>query len=388
MVAAKNISVLKAFGADPTLADLSEALSSFNLFDAIGATHKELWHSDFLAFLLDPSRNHSLGDEFTKRFLRRAVPELVALDSWENVLVRREHHYVDILVQDESKQVSVIIENKIWSPEAPGQLKWYWESISGENPKWDTYGVFLTPKGVSPTCDRYRPLSYSVVKEILEEVVGAMSGRINGAVKMTIEHYSAMLGRSIVNTSGPEALARELYFKHRDAIKLMDPARWKGWIKSHLEHLIRETSGIEPEASNLEYVRFRVDTWDIAEGLKAGTNNTTGKPLLYFTFYNFEDSLTLYLWISPDTLPEIRTHLRQFGDAEQPVPPFSKSGREGQYYHIYRLDFLTSSDYKTRADDELRAIINRKWRTFYDEDLPRMNDALRDREWFWKAPVS
>jgi hypothetical protein len=50
-------------------------------------------------------------------------PELAEVDSWEHVSARREYKYIDILVQDDEQEVSVIIENKIWSPEAPCQLK-------------------------------------------------------------------------------------------------------------------------------------------------------------------------------------------------------------------------------------------------------------------------
>ncbi len=67
---------LEAFDTDEQLRDLEEALTRFNLFDAIGATHKELWHSDFLAFLLDPAENHGLGDGFTRLFLAEAAPKL------------------------------------------------------------------------------------------------------------------------------------------------------------------------------------------------------------------------------------------------------------------------------------------------------------------------
>src|SRR4051794_20110241 len=175
---------LQALVADEQFKQLRETLVKFNLFDAIGATHKELWHSDFLAFLLDPQQNHGLGDEFTKRLLKHVVPPLAEYDSWENVSVRREYKHIDILVQDDERRVSVIIENKIWSPEAPGQLQWYWKTITGEHPKtWRTRGIFLTPHGRLPMEEEdrkhYRALSYTTVRDILEEVLKAKGDHID-----------------------------------------------------------------------------------------------------------------------------------------------------------------------------------------------------------------
>lgn len=52
--------VLEAFVVEnPELEELEALLSQFNLFEAIGAVRMEVRHSDFLAFLLDPSQKHS-----------------------------------------------------------------------------------------------------------------------------------------------------------------------------------------------------------------------------------------------------------------------------------------------------------------------------------------
>ena len=91
MTAEVSRAELEAFVAGEEFRRLRETLTRFNLFDAIGATHKELWHSDFLAFLLDPGQNHGLGAEFTKRLLRYTHPPLLEFDSWADVSVRREY---------------------------------------------------------------------------------------------------------------------------------------------------------------------------------------------------------------------------------------------------------------------------------------------------------
>ena len=50
---------------------LDTLLDQFNIFEAVGAVHVEVRHSDFLSFLLDPSQNHGLGDIFVKCLLQK-----------------------------------------------------------------------------------------------------------------------------------------------------------------------------------------------------------------------------------------------------------------------------------------------------------------------------
>ena len=51
------------------LAVLEAKISRFNIFEAIGMVRREIKHSNFIAFLLDPSQKHLLGDIFLKRVL-------------------------------------------------------------------------------------------------------------------------------------------------------------------------------------------------------------------------------------------------------------------------------------------------------------------------------
>ena len=379
---------LLAFASDEALKQLEEALVRFNLFEAIGATHKELWHSDFLAFLLNPVQNHGLGGAFTRGLLTYAVPDLRDIASFDEAVVRREHRYTDILIDDLAREISVIIENKIWSPEAPGQLAWYWDTITAEHssPTWNIYGVFLTPKGANPSDPRYRPLSYKAIISILGSVLADNEARLNPSVLLVVQHYIDMLGRFIVGNADTEALARQLYFKHRTAIKLMDPKRWKSSIKDQLQHLVRETHELQSVKSDLEYIRFRSHAWKSAHGLEAGSSNTLGKPPLYFTVTNMEDSLVLQLWITRDVLSEMRARLLQLGESK--VVPFCKPGKEADYWFIYRLDFLTKNDYLTLSDEDLKATIEARWRQFTEDDLPKITDALASADWFWNAPAS
>jgi len=384
-----TIEDLLSFENDARLKQLEEALSKFNVFEAIGATHKELWHSDFLAFLLNPKQNHGLGNEFTKRLMRYVTPPMPEVDSWGDVSVRREYKHIDILVQDEARRVSVIIENKIWSPEGERQLSSYWDAIASEHTDsvWHIRGIYLTPGGQPPSNERdrknYHALSYGEVKDVLSNVLETKRGHLRGDVKLVIEHYVDMLRRFIVGNADPNAFARKIYFEHRLAIQRMNPALWKGLIKGQLEELIKQSPQLKLEDSNLEQVRFTAKEWADAAGLNAGTNIGTSYPMLYFTFSNFEDSLTLNLWVGPTVSAGMRANLLQL--AEQNTPPFCKPSKDAQYYYVYHLPLLKKDDYEKCSDEEMKRVIEDKWHDFTERDLPIILRTLESADWFWNV---
>ena len=51
-------------------AAIESNLNAFNIFEAIGVTKREIHHSAFLSFLLNPAGQHGLNDLFLKEFLK------------------------------------------------------------------------------------------------------------------------------------------------------------------------------------------------------------------------------------------------------------------------------------------------------------------------------
>jgi hypothetical protein len=153
---------LEAFNVDNANLEMLEALmDQFNIFESIGVKRQEARHSDLLAFLIDPRQNHRLGGEFARRFLQKA---LVAaqhldqplspnhLDDWDlgRLTVRREWHFIDILLVDLTNHFVVLIENKIDSSEHSDQLSRYLSIVRDEYPesKWRLVALYLTPGGI------------------------------------------------------------------------------------------------------------------------------------------------------------------------------------------------------------------------------------------------
>jgi len=118
---------------------LESQLAQFNIFEAIGVIRQELRHSDFLAFILNPSQNHRLEDIFLKRLLKRVLLEAdIPIDSnylklspvdidiadLKDAEVRREWKHIDILIHSPSNHLVCAIENKIDSKEHSNQFEY------------------------------------------------------------------------------------------------------------------------------------------------------------------------------------------------------------------------------------------------------------------------
>ena len=129
--------------------------SEFNVLEAFGVSHQELPHSNFLAYLLDPSKPHDQGPVFLTSLLKSLRLEFL-LTSVQGARVRTEaelDHYgrVDILIRLANGQL-ILIENKVLAKEGRCQIGGYqkWLKRQGGPADWPHQIVFLTPEGRQP----------------------------------------------------------------------------------------------------------------------------------------------------------------------------------------------------------------------------------------------
>ena len=138
------------------LARLETRFTKFNVFEALGVARRELHHSSFLAFLLDPSESHGLRELFLRRFLQetvRSAPhpvisaiELDAIDL-KDIEIRREYENIDIFLRDRKNRILVIVENKVGSKQHDDQLERYYVDMTERHPGHRFLGVYLTASG-------------------------------------------------------------------------------------------------------------------------------------------------------------------------------------------------------------------------------------------------
>jgi hypothetical protein len=188
------------------LARLEIGLREFNMFEAVGAVRSELRHSNFLAFLLDPSGNHGLRDAFLKRLLQRAVfgagsitppitvLQLSVLDLMDSV-VEREADSIDIVVSSEKSRLAVIIENKIESDEHSDQLRRYRATAAARFPGCIVLPIYLTLEGDGPTDSSYLPLSYGDVCAVIQDLLRGRGNSLSPEIGGLLRHYIRMFER-------------------------------------------------------------------------------------------------------------------------------------------------------------------------------------------------
>lgn len=168
-----------------------------NIFEVLEAADYEIRHSNFLAWILDPARNHGLGDAVLKPFLSKAKVPLAAVRKITRgeVEVTREWSppgldlRIDILIESASHVICV--EVKWYSGEHSEQLQKYQEAVEAQFPELEKVYVYLTlsgsesgPQGV------YEPMSHQDIADILKKL--NLKGA-NKRVKWFIEQYLEIL---------------------------------------------------------------------------------------------------------------------------------------------------------------------------------------------------
>lgn len=214
---------LEAFVIDnPQLEQLENLVAEFNIFEALGAVRQELRHSDFLAFLLNPTEKHGLGDAFLKQFLTRVLtdaddapisPITVKFANLSGCVVERETQNIDILLYDDATGLVCVIENKILSSEHNDQLNRYFQIAQNRFPSATAIiPIFLTPDGIPPADENspYIPFSYGQVSEIIEYVRQAQESMLGADINTMLRHYVMMLRRHVVSDSDIAKLCQQI----------------------------------------------------------------------------------------------------------------------------------------------------------------------------------
>lgn len=213
-------------------------LSRFNPIKTMGMERMEIRHSAILAWLLDPQESHGLGDRFLKAFLAEALrghdfdTQPSALDvSQADMMdadVRREWQYIDLLILSPRNRWIFIIENKFDSKQHGEQLRRYMETVSASFLRGGNYdvarGVFLTLWEEEPEDERYAPIEYSTICELLGQVAMNGSTPLKSEVNTFLIHYLEVI-REATDMSTErreiEKIARQLYRAHRATLNFI-----------------------------------------------------------------------------------------------------------------------------------------------------------------------
>ena len=387
---------LEAFAVDNEDLERLELLSAeFNIFEAIGAVRQELRHSDLLAFLLDPSENHGLGDGFLRRFLQRAVAGAasqapispVDLDVWEldDVEVRREWSNIDILVVDARNRFVALIENKIDSGEHSDQLRRYWSAVEHEFAGYRMLGLFLTPGEDDPSDGRYLAIDYKMVADVAKRLVELRSSTIGPDVKTVLRHYEQMLRRHIVSDSDIADLCRKLYRKHRHALDLIllhRPDAGQAAVRDLMERLIKDSADLVVDDSVKTYLRFAPQNW-ASPKLTRGTSWTkSGRTLLFEGVFNV-DRVFIKLTLGPGPT-EVRERIFRLAQGAPNVFKGNQKTLSPKWHQLFQRPILDAKTLASEDREAIEAVVREQWKLFSANELPAIRSAFEGEASLWE----
>jgi hypothetical protein len=211
----------------------------FNVLKIFGFEKGEIRHSNVLAWLLSPYESHGIGDRFLRRWLMRVIYDSdrsmalaasivrFAAQPFKRVLVHREWHHIDLLIEIEfqdSERWVIAIENKVKHTQGPKQLKSYRELVNDHFQQTaKTLFVFLTVEGRNPEDveGNWIIAFHSQIKDVLEDLSLEGDPTIKDGPKHLIRDYINVLERDIMNNPNAEKLAQEIYAHYRVALDII-----------------------------------------------------------------------------------------------------------------------------------------------------------------------
>ena len=215
-------------------------LSKFNPIKTMRMERMEIRHSAILAWLLDPQETHGFRDGFLKGFIATALreretptsPSALAVIS-SNLMsaeIRTDWRNIDILILIPDLEWVFIIENKFDSSLHSDQLNRYMQIVNDEliETTGSKYrhvgGIFLNLWGEDPQDERYAPILYSDLCELIQLRLSADFSSLQQETATFIRHYLEVIqeasGMSIEQNEIMK-VARELYREHRRALEFI-----------------------------------------------------------------------------------------------------------------------------------------------------------------------
>ena len=385
------------------LEELSETQrSEFDVLDFVGqmrfGSGRDLWgweefHSNVLAWLLDPGQGHGLGDCFLRSFLSRAsVPSAdwsgtVVTREWRNVVDGRPGS-LDILVLNEAEKVLCAIENKVFSSEHSEQLTRYRIALERSYPAFMRNHVFLTPWATRPVQEAERgyweSVPYSAVFETVQQIVENDNLATNDGVRAFLRQYATTLRRNLMSETSIPQIARRLYLEHQEAMDqiIANKPDWVAEAKQWLKEAIELQQEWKLDAESPAFVRFRAADWDQYEAMRTGTGWAPQSSALLLFQFRFDGGVPwLDLGLSPGNATNNGLREKLFEAVRQHPKLFSPrttSLPDGWAILHYEEDYiLDNADYGVGWDDGTTRAKLEKWvEDFAANEFPGMNEVI------------
>ena len=232
---------LEDFVSDPELAELESNLKIFNIMDIFNIKTSEIAISSFLAWLLNPSENHGLGDYFLKYFLIESIKDndetldkinpngfnsiSVDLLDLNKAVIKTEESFrdkkADIVIRVIQNKFLCIIENKVKSSESEDQTDNYAKLSKEKYRDFNYVYLFLTPDGLDADSNEFIPISYTDIKDLLLRTLEAKKNILNDEVIFLINQFIQNIEVYILKEGKIPDLCTKIYQRHKKAIDMI-----------------------------------------------------------------------------------------------------------------------------------------------------------------------
>lgn len=374
---------------NPDLENLESIIDQFNIFSSLGIINQEIRHSNFLAWLLNPSETHNLSDYFLNLFLKSAIKNnqtgfsdlsVFDIDSFDltEARVLREWESIDVLVVDDINEFVCVIENKIDSQEHSNQLTKYKKKINQQFQSYKKIFIYLTIHGIeTETEPDFISISHREVALMIETLLARKESQINDDVSLFIRHYLEMLKRYIMEESDVQQLCEKIYKRHKKALDLIYKYKPDIYsvVQEILEELIDENEALIKDHCTRASIRFWPKELDFFPPVS--TNWTKSKRPLLFEVLNYEGRVILFLIIGPaDDNPELRELIyEQIKEMSPFKRPFKKMTAKWTTVYRYELAKIPTLEAKKERSEQ-KSLLEAKFNHFLSHDLPEFLKIL------------
>jgi hypothetical protein len=377
---------------DSDFNSIHRRMSPFNVFEAVGSVRAELKHSNFLAYLLSPSRPHGLGARPLVALIRsllmrmpvenRPIMALELLTSdLDDAIVYRERDNIDILIELPSMKLVIAIENKVGSKAGDGQLERYSEYLQGSYPEYRRMMVFLTPDSAPPDHLGYIAYDYTDIVSTLEGLTSSPHESVPAETQLILQHYIEMVRRHIVQDEKLRALAVTLYERHKEAFEFIFECRPEpNSLLTVARNCIQGVKGLFVESSGSNFFRFVPEKWDeqlkVIKGDPAKWSKT-GRGLLFEikAYPNAPGRVNVALVVGPGDA-DMRTKLYEAARSKPHLFKGLVKPMGVQWVTIFSRDLLTANQAKGQTFDAQEFNVRAAWSDFQGTQLSSLIDAI------------
>ncbi len=257
------IPILEQFVSDPLLVELESKLKIFNILEIFKIKHFEISISAFLAWVLDPSGSHGLDDYFLRYFLIHSVKNneeiirkanktekigIIQIDLLKltDATVKTEESFrdkkADITIKALQDKFLCLIENKVKAKEGDDQTTNYAKLSKEKYRDFKYLYIFLTPHESEANSDEFINITYSEIRDLLNQSLKAKKDVINDEVRFLLEQFVQNIEVNILEESEIQKLCQEIYQRHKKAIDTIINYKpdYIAKIKFYIENLLND----------------------------------------------------------------------------------------------------------------------------------------------------